>query len=187
MKHSWNHIIFRFLPFFFFRLVQIDLRSGVLLVFFCRRQEEKVPFYNQSFFVISPVRSNPFPQFFTGSFAVDFGITCGRGSFAVHFGDHLRSRDHLRLGITCGTVQSSYFVPVGRDEIRAPLKTPPWEATRLRPGSNVELWLLGSVHVKFDVWINSGTALLYLGRLCRQAHTSNFTRAEPMDSDSSGG
>ena len=34
-----------------------------------------------------------------------FGIICGRlwGSLAVE--DHLRSRDHLRLGIICGTVQ----------------------------------------------------------------------------------
>ena len=31
------------------------------------------------------------------------GITWGRGSFAVHFGDHLWPRDHLRLGIICGT------------------------------------------------------------------------------------
>ena len=97
MKSSFSDLFH-----FFFRLVQIDLRSGVLLVFFCRRQEEKVPFYNQSFFVISPVRSNPFPQFFTGSFAVDFGdhlrsrIICGPfwGSFAVSgsfaVGDHLR-------------------------------------------------------------------------------------------------
>ena len=30
-------------------------------------------------------------------------ITWGRGSFAVHFGDHLWPRDHLRLGIICGT------------------------------------------------------------------------------------
>ena len=36
------------------------------------------------------------------------GITCGRGSFAAHFGDHLRSRDHLRLGIICGTVQLKF-------------------------------------------------------------------------------
>ena len=27
-----------------------------------------------------------------------------RGSFAVQFGDHLRSGDHLRLGIICGAV-----------------------------------------------------------------------------------
>ena len=88
MKHSWNHIIFGFIP-FFFRLVQIDLRSGVLHAFFSRRREKKAPFYNQSFFVISPVRSNPFPQFFTQSFAVDFG-------------DHLRSRIICGLGIICG-------------------------------------------------------------------------------------
>ena len=90
MKHSRNHIIFRFIP-FFFRFVQIDLRSGFLHAFFSRRQEKKVPLYNQSFFVISPVRSNPFPQFFTGSFAVDFG-------------DHLRSR------IICGPFWGSFAV-----------------------------------------------------------------------------
>ena len=35
-----------------------------------------------------------------------FGIICGRlwGSLAVE--DHLRSRDQLRLGIICGTVQA---------------------------------------------------------------------------------
>ena len=33
------------------------------------------------------------------------GINCGRGSFAVHFGDHLRSGDHFRSGIICGAVQ----------------------------------------------------------------------------------
>ena len=48
-------------------------------------------------FIISPFLSSvpkiqSIPQFFTGSFAVDFG-------------DHLRSRDHLRSGITSGTVQ----------------------------------------------------------------------------------
>ena len=30
------------------------------------------------------------------------GIICGSGSFAVHFEDHFRSRDHLRLGIIPG-------------------------------------------------------------------------------------
>ena len=43
--------------------------------------------------------------FFRDHLRSTLGITCGRGSFAVHFGDHLRSRDHLRLGIFCGTVQ----------------------------------------------------------------------------------
>ena len=32
------------------------------------------------------------------------GIICGSGSFAVEFGDHLRSEDHLRSGIICGAV-----------------------------------------------------------------------------------
>ena len=31
------------------------------------------------------------------------GIVCGRGSFAVHFGDHVWSGDHLRLQIICVT------------------------------------------------------------------------------------
>ena len=33
------------------------------------------------------------------------GIICGSGSFAVQFGDHFRSGDHLRSGIICGAVQ----------------------------------------------------------------------------------
>ena len=32
-------------------------------------------------------------------------IICGSGSFAVQFGDHFRSGDHLRSGIICGAVQ----------------------------------------------------------------------------------
>ena len=51
----------------------------------------------------------------SGSFAVQFGdhfrsgdhlrsgIICGSGSFAVQFGDHFRSGDHLRSGIICCT------------------------------------------------------------------------------------
>ena len=33
------------------------------------------------------------------------GIICGSGSFAVQFGDHFRSGDHLRSGIICGAVR----------------------------------------------------------------------------------
>ena len=33
------------------------------------------------------------------------GIICGSGSFAVQFGDHFRSGDHLPSGIICGAVQ----------------------------------------------------------------------------------
>ena len=39
------------------------------------------------------------------------GIICGSGSFAVQFGDHFRSGDHLRSGIICGAVQNSEFNP----------------------------------------------------------------------------
>ena len=35
------------------------------------------------------------------------GIICGSGLFAVQFGDHFRSGDHLRSGIICGAVQPS--------------------------------------------------------------------------------
>ena len=38
------------------------------------------------------------------------GIICGLGSFAVQFGDHFRSWDHLRSGIICCAVQCSYDV-----------------------------------------------------------------------------
>ena len=99
---------FQIYSIFFFRLVQIDLRSDVLHAFFSRRQEKKVPFYNESFFVISPVRANPFPHFFTGSFAVE---------------DHLRSRDHLRLGIICGTVQGNCFLHKGPERFDERRKT----------------------------------------------------------------
>ena len=73
-----------------FRLVQIDLRFGVLHAFLFRRQKKKFPFYNQSFFVISP--EDPIHS------SIFHGIICGRlwGSLAVE--DHLRSI----LGITCG-------------------------------------------------------------------------------------
>ena len=45
---------------------------------------------NQSFFVISPIKSIPFLTFSRNHLRSTLGITCGRGSFAVH------------LGIICG-------------------------------------------------------------------------------------
>ena len=36
------------------------------------------------------------------------GIICGSGSFAVQFGDHFRSGDHLRSGIICGAVHIAF-------------------------------------------------------------------------------
>ena len=55
--------------------------------------------------MIRQLESKSFLFFLRDHLRSILGITCGRGSFAVHFGDHLRSRDHLRLGIICGTVQ----------------------------------------------------------------------------------
>ena len=52
------------------------------------------------------------------------GIICGSGSFAVQFGDHFRSGDHLRSGIIYGAVQSQ-----SRDirrNVRANLKSLVW-------------------------------------------------------------
>ena len=60
--------------------------------------------------MIRKLESKPFLFFFRDHLRSTLGITCGRGSFAVHFGDHLRSRDHLQLGIICGTVQNSQFL-----------------------------------------------------------------------------
>ena len=46
-------------------------------------------------------KPNSMPLTFSG------GIICDSGSFAVQFGDHFRSGDHLRSGIICGAVQRS--------------------------------------------------------------------------------
>ena len=55
--------------------------------------------------MIRQLESKSFLFFLRDHLRSTLGITCGRGSFTVHFGDHLRSRDHLRLGNICGTVQ----------------------------------------------------------------------------------
>ena len=54
--------------------------------------------------------SMPFLVLRRGSFEVHIGIICGSGSFAVQFGDHLRSGDHLRLGIICGAVHMASWI-----------------------------------------------------------------------------
>ena len=84
------------LPVLNFSATKIDLRCSALFPFFFRRREKKVFFYNQSFFVISPIKSIPFLKFSRDHLRSTLGIACGRGLFAVHFGDHLRSRDLLR-------------------------------------------------------------------------------------------
>ena len=62
-----------------------------------------------SLFLISPfLLSAPRNPFHSSIFhRSTLEITYGRGSFAVHFGNLLRSRDHLPLGIICGTVQGA--------------------------------------------------------------------------------
>ena len=67
--------------------------------------------------MIRQLESKSFLFFFRDHLRSTLGITCGRGSFAVHFGDHLRSRDHLRLGIICGTVQLSSLCGVWRNAV----------------------------------------------------------------------
>ena len=53
--------------------------------------------------------SMPFLVFQRDHLRSTSGIICGSGSFAVHCGDHFRSRDHLWSGIICGAV---YIVTV---------------------------------------------------------------------------
>ena len=68
-------------------------------------KKQRFRFDNQPLFVISPIKSIPFLNFSRDHLRSTSGITyVRRGSFAVHFRDHLRSRDHLRMGIICGTV-----------------------------------------------------------------------------------
>ena len=85
LYHGWYHILFIFIL-FFLRVVQTNLWSGVLLPFFFRGREEKVPFFplegyvvNTPFFIQYQTQIHSIRQFFTGS-------------FAVHLRDHLRSR-----------------------------------------------------------------------------------------------
>ena len=119
-KHSWKKIeaidkgrsirlipfLFRFIP-FFFALYKLTWDVASSFPFSLKGKRKRFLFYNQSFFVMSPIKSIPFLKFSQDYLRSTLGITCGRGSFAVYFGDHLRSRDQLRLGIICGTVQ--YF------------------------------------------------------------------------------
>ena len=62
---------------------------------------------------VAKVHSIPFLNFSRDHLRSKLGIICGRGSFAVHFGDYLRSGYHLRSGIICSTVhESRHFVSV---------------------------------------------------------------------------
>ena len=59
------------------------------------------------------LKSIPFLTFSRDHLRSKLGNICGRGSFAVHFGDYLQSGDHLRSGIICGTAhESRHFVSV---------------------------------------------------------------------------
>ena len=51
--------------------------------------------------------SMPFLVFLRDHLRSTSGIICDSGSFAVQFGDHLQSRDHLESGIICGAVDRS--------------------------------------------------------------------------------
>ena len=116
-KHSWKKIevidkgrSIRLIPYpfqiysIFFLLNKLTWDVASSFPFSLKGERKRFLFYNQSFFVISPIKSIPFLKFSRDHLRSTLGITCGRGSFAVHFGDYLRSRDHLRLGIICGTV-----------------------------------------------------------------------------------
>ena len=85
---------------FFFTLYKLTWDVASSFPFSLKGERKRFLFYNQSFFVVSPIKS--IPQVFTGSFAVDFrdhlrsriiwgpfwGSFAVSGSFAA--GDHLR-------------------------------------------------------------------------------------------------
>ena len=48
-------------------------------------ERKRFLFHNQSFFVISPIKSITFLNFSRDHLLSTLGITCGRGSFGVHF------------------------------------------------------------------------------------------------------
>ena len=56
--------------------------------------------------MIRQLESKSFLFFFLDHLRSTLGITCGRGSFAVHFGDHLRSRDHLQYCTSSSVLKS---------------------------------------------------------------------------------
>jgi len=99
MIHSWNHIIFRFIP-FLFALYKLTWDLVSSMPFSLEDKRKRFLFIISPFFVISPedpIRSSIF-----------HGIICGRlwGSLAVE--DHSRSILGITCGltgITCGTVQ----------------------------------------------------------------------------------
>ena len=53
--------------------------------------------------------SMPFLVFRRDYLRSTLGIICGSKSFAVQFGDHFRSGNHLRSGIICSAVQTSFL------------------------------------------------------------------------------
>ena len=74
---------------------QTQLVSYDLLLFMFKKNET----------LAGETNSVPFHVFRQDHFRSTSGIICGLGSFAVQFGYHFRSGDHLRSGIICGAVQ----------------------------------------------------------------------------------
>ena len=108
-KYTVNTIPFQFYSIFFFALYKLTWDIASSFPFSLKGERKRFFFYNQSFFVISPIKSIPFLKFSRDHLRSTLGITCGRGSFAIHFGDHLRSRDHLRY---CTVPQGSILGPI---------------------------------------------------------------------------
>ena len=71
-----------------------------------RKNCQKKQFGLIHFFVLC-LKSIPFLYFSWDHLPSTMGIICGPRSFPVHFGDHLQSEDHLRLGIIYDTLQIS--------------------------------------------------------------------------------
>ena len=112
----------------FLRVVYINLWSGVLLPFFLRRREEKVPFSLASYVVNNPIlhliihiqlRSIPFLNI-SGVIChmrPMLGIIQGRGSFAIFWGsfavgDHLQHWTLLSGPMTVTQNSQIFFIHV---------------------------------------------------------------------------
>ena len=176
-KYTVNTIPFQIYSiFFFFALYKLTWDVASSFPFSLKGERKRFLFYNHSFFVISPIKSIPFLKFSRDHLRSTLGITCGRGSFAVHSGDHLRSRDHLRLGIICGTVQ---YCRCLFGHILSIFQQNDYGKT---------IWVLKTCHVHQKMviyplnveWVNRWIHSADLSLRCRDAHHLSFVSHVPL-------
>ena len=158
----------------FFSVVPINLWRLVFLYY------DNIPWYCNTVTSVQAILI-----FLSGSFAVDsndhllsiLGVTCGlgRGSFAVHFRDHLRSHLQSILGVTCGIVWRSFAVSVG-DYLRFI-----WESLAVSVGDHLRSILgitCGLGRGSFAV-LYSSFSLLFRGWCWRQMATAVSILGKP--------